>query len=595
MKDRMKQSLIVWVLTFGSMALLGACSQDDSFGPANNHERIPVNFITGQADATNVRTTIDTDGETVWTQDDPIGIFMLKTGQALSATAIAEGADNIKHLATPNTSDATRANFSRADGADPILYPLIGNVDFVAYHPYSPIGTNITTDYEYKISVIPQSTLAEQKNIDVLYSNNVKNKARKREPVALEFTHALTRLVINVKAGSGMVNIDFSGISASLKGFPTTGKLTLADGKIIPDATTNNITPLKWTNAATGHRATFEAILIPQSSGTPGRVVVFTINGKEYTWKIDDNVKFEPAEMNTYNVSVYGDKVTVDGFSIDKWQMGPRLIDTYGSTGIKAKKIKAGTFQMGASATDLEAANNEKPQHWVKLSRDFYISKNPTTNEEFVTFLEKAAIGGYNQEDDYWDAIYRGVILLRGKNTPDGKGLYWYNNTWNLCDDEDPKAPVTNVTWHGANECARWLGGSLPTEAQWEYACRAGTTTPYSYGNTANGDYMWYSDNSSGKIHTVGEKNRNPWGLYDMHGNVAEWCLDRWDGSDNYPQDADTEADAVIDPLVTTGDNYVLRGGGWDSDAASTRSSYRDLAKPDEIRSNIGFRVVYNQ
>ncbi len=153
-------------------------------------------------------------------------------------------------------------------------------------------------------------------------------------------------------------------------------------------------------------------------------------------------------------------------------------------------------------------------------------------------------------------------------------------------------APMIQVTWYGAKAYADWVGGALPTEAQWEYACRAGSETAYSYGDTADGDYMWDSSNSGSQTHKVGEKQPNAWGLYDIHGNVFEWCLDQWDYSENYPSTG-TESDAISDPLVTTGSNRVLRGGSWRSSAADCRSGYRIGNIPGNGNVLYGFRVVF--
>ena len=126
------------------------------------------------------------------------------------------------------------------------------------------------------------------------------------------------------------------------------------------------------------------------------------------------------------------------------------------------------------------------------------------------------------------------------------------------------------------------LDFDLPTEAQWEYACRAGTTTTYGYGNSANGDYMWYGDNSSSQTHAVGEKLPNAWGLYDMHGNVWEWCLD-WSGG----------ALSGNDPVgSSSGSCRVFRGGGWHFNAGYCTSSFRYIDDPSDSDYNIGFRLV---
>jgi formylglycine-generating enzyme required for sulfatase activity len=126
----------------------------------------------------------------------------------------------------------------------------------------------------------------------------------------------------------------------------------------------------------------------------------------------------------------------------------------------------------------------------------------------------------------------------------------------------------------------------LPTEAEWEYACRAGTTTKYSFGDddTQLGDYAWFSKNSRDRTHPVGGKKPNAWGLYDMHGNVWEWCQD-WYGA--YP------SGTVTDPTgATSGSDRVNRGGSWDLTALICRSTHRYGGLNPSIRfSSRGFRV----
>jgi formylglycine-generating enzyme required for sulfatase activity len=126
----------------------------------------------------------------------------------------------------------------------------------------------------------------------------------------------------------------------------------------------------------------------------------------------------------------------------------------------------------------------------------------------------------------------------------------------------------------------------LPTEAEWEYACRAGTATAYSFGDadSALGDYAWYGSNSGNTTHPVGQKKPNAWGLYDMHGNVWEWCAD-WYGS--YP------TGAVTDPQgAASGTSRVLRGGSWFYNPSDCRSANRNGLTPDFRIINLGLRVV---
>ncbi|MCL1837468.1 MAG: formylglycine-generating enzyme family protein [Treponema sp.] len=129
-------------------------------------------------------------------------------------------------------------------------------------------------------------------------------------------------------------------------------------------------------------------------------------------------------------------------------------------------------------------------------------------------------------------------------------------------------------------------GYRLPTEAQWEYACRAGTTTTWFHGNAETGleNYAWYSANSNSKTHEVGKKTANSFGLFDMHGNVWEWC---WDWYGTYPNDTLTDPTGAV-----AGSDRVRRGGCWDSSAAFAGSSSRYLGNPDRRNSHLGFRLV---
>ncbi len=158
------------------------------------------------------------------------------------------------------------------------------------------------------------------------------------------------------------------------------------------------------------------------------------------------------------------------------------------------------------------------------------------------------------------------------------------------------RQPVINVSWSAAQTFCQKLtqltkrGYRLPSEAEWEYACRAGSQAKYSFGNDESqlGNYAWYDGNSIGQTHPVGGKKPNAFGLYDMHGNVWEWCEDRWHS--NY-KDAPTDSKAW---LIGENDNRyrVIRGGSWHADPGSCRSAYRFILPPDARYSVIGFRVV---
>jgi formylglycine-generating enzyme required for sulfatase activity len=146
--------------------------------------------------------------------------------------------------------------------------------------------------------------------------------------------------------------------------------------------------------------------------------------------------------------------------------------------------------------------------------------------------------------------------------------------------------PAISMTQHAANTYCKWLSAKtghfyrLPTEAEWEYACRAGTTTAYSFGDDVSklGDYAWFAGNSDGKYQKVGQKKPNPWGLFDMHGNVAEWTLDQY-SAQGYGAAA---AGVIADPWVkaTTPYPQAVRGGSWQDDPELLRSAARRGSDP---------------
>jgi len=151
---------------------------------------------------------------------------------------------------------------------------------------------------------------------------------------------------------------------------------------------------------------------------------------------------------------------------------------------------------------------------------------------------------------------------------------------------------VERVSWEEAVEFCRKLSAKegrtyrLPAEAEWEYACRAGSQTKWCFGDNQSrlGEYAWYGGNSDHKTHPVGEKKPNAWGLCDMHGNVWEWCSDSW---------GEHPSTAVHDPTgATAGSSRVDRGGSWCDGARNCRSAHRGLDAPEDRDGDLGFRVA---
>ncbi|GCA95934.1 SUMF1/EgtB/PvdO family nonheme iron enzyme [Microcystis aeruginosa] len=216
--------------------------------------------------------------------------------------------------------------------------------------------------------------------------------------------------------------------------------------------------------------------------------------------------------------------------------------------------LPAGQFLMGSPDSDPDAASDEKPQHQVQVN-SFAIGKYPVTQAQYQ------AVMGTNPS-------------------------HFSNNPQNL---------VEKVSWDDAQAFCQKLSQitgktyRLPTEAEWEYACRAGTTTRFYFGDDANqlGDYAWYIGNSQKTTHPVGQKKPNAWGLYDMSGNVWEWCEDNW--HNNYigaPKDGSA---------WLTNDNHsqILRGGAWYYLPYFCRSAFRiSFSRRDGSYNDDGFRVV---
>ena len=153
--------------------------------------------------------------------------------------------------------------------------------------------------------------------------------------------------------------------------------------------------------------------------------------------------------------------------------------------------------------------------------------------------------------------------------------------------------PVENVSWDDVQEFIKKLNKGadnyrLPSDTEWEYACRARTNTKYSFGDEESEleNYGWYNENSGSKTYPVGQKKPNPWGLYDMHGNVWEWVQDRW--HDNY-KDAPSNGSAWEDGNSSS---RIIRGGSWHGNARHCRSADRHRYEPAIRSSSIGFRLL---
>jgi formylglycine-generating enzyme required for sulfatase activity len=259
-----------------------------------------------------------------------------------------------------------------------------------------------------------------------------------------------------------------------------------------------------------------------------------------------------------------------------------------GPLSIETALIPAGTFTMGSPTTEPQRFSVEV-QHQVTLSA-FRMSQHETSNAQFATFLNVKSIGS---NGIYSLGAYPTQALIYANAT---SGLTWTGSQWQPVVGKE-NFPVVNVTWFGASEFATYAGGRLPTEAEWEYACRGNTTTAFSTGaclNNTQANYRWdlpltgcSNTNTTFPNQTQGINTYSPnaCGLYNMHGNLWEWCAD-WYA--NYFTTAQTNPTGP-----STGTGRVIRGGSWIDNALYCRSAARTFITPGSNFNNIGFRLSF--
>ncbi|MEW6745703.1 MAG: formylglycine-generating enzyme family protein [Planctomycetota bacterium] len=256
----------------------------------------------------------------------------------------------------------------------------------------------------------------------------------------------------------------------------------------------------------------------------------------------------------------------------------PSKADKYtNDLGMEFVRIAPGTFAMGSDRGE----DSEKPVHQVTLTKAFFMQATEVTVGQFRTFVADTGYrttaeregGAHVQVDGSWE---------------EKKDAAWDHPYL----EQEETHPVVCVSWHDAVAFADWLSKEtgetfrLPTEAEWEYACRAGSTPLLPWGDSVEGDACWYEKNAAGRTHPVATKRRSAWGLCDMIGNAAEWCADWY--AEGY-----SSSSAVSDPAGPgEGTARVVRGGCWGSVAEDLRASARAGGRPDFRSPLLGFRLV---
>ncbi|MDR0456586.1 MAG: SUMF1/EgtB/PvdO family nonheme iron enzyme [Treponema sp.] len=415
---------------------------------------------------------------------------------------------------------------------------------------------------------------------------------------------------ISPKAGksAGAITIHYEGISGTAY-----SKETAAPSAVGNYAVTFDVAAVKGWNAKSGLYAGTLAIAnqtnpntvaapsatppagevasgakITLASTTSGADIYYTTNGSNPT---TGSAKYTAPFAVTPPVTVKAIAVK-DGMTNSGILTAAYTLASGGGDSVAMVWVPGGTFTMGSPASEPNRYSDET-QHEVTLS-GFYIGKYQVTQDEYEAVMGsnlssfKTAVSGESGtpgklpvERVRW---YDAIVFCNKLSIAEG-----LSPAYSINGSTDPVAWGTvptssNATWNAAAIVSSANGYRLPTEAQWEYACRAGTTTAYNTGAAISDNTGWYSGNSGNKTHQVGLKSANAWGLYDMHGNVWEWG---WDWYGSYTSGAQTDPTGPV-----SGPLRVTRGGGWSDSAGNVRSACRAGNFPNLWGSDLGFRLL---
>jgi formylglycine-generating enzyme required for sulfatase activity len=567
---------ICYILTAVLFVLSGCVRETWFVNP--EEEKVPVLFTSGFEQT--IVTRVGGETGSIWDAADRVGVYMVEHGGALGD--IVDGAENKPYKAATGGSIKT----DLLPDTDTIYYPAADQVNFILYYPY----TTAISGYNYPVDLNDQSV---QEDIDLIYVHDQRPFDRyTKGRVELTFHHQLSKLVFLIGGGSLP---SLSGLTFDIGGVSSQTTFDLSTGLLADLGVGGNETLHALVDTYIGDSVKAEAIVLPMADITATPVPLrILLNGKEYAAILPPVAGFTGIEAGykyVYIVSVSDGSLRLSGVATP-WntvrggeipftpvQPGPTPVPPLPplETEIDMEYIPAGKFMMGSPVSEPGRYSNET-QHEVTLTKGFYMSVYETTNAQYAEFLEAMD----TNEDGYATVNSEELLLATELN------MEWNGDYWEVIPGYEDY-PVAKVSWYAAAAFADWVGGSLPTEAQWEYACRAGSQTAWCFGDDVNdlGDYAWYTGSSNNYLKAVGGKLPNAWGLYDMHGNVLEWCKDWWV--------TDLGSNPVVDPTgAATGVNRTYRDGHYYIQAIDTRSACRNGARPEYSNVNRGFRIVVN-
>lgn len=584
------------------------------------------------SDEVRFSTAITRASKTTWESNDAIGIFMMKSGESLSNSL----ARNIHFRNQGGIFQAT-------DDANKLYYPIGDQpVDFIAYYPRS---SQLSESVYVPLDVSVQD---ETTKLDLLYSSGTKNISRSSQAVPLSFGHKMSRIRLTLKSGEGITPEELSNVQIKVTGMPAQGEFNLSDSSF--RVHTHTVMSIPFRTVSPG--SLYEAILIPVS-GAEGRSLTVETGTQTFSYSLASSDALVSGKSYPYTITLSRSGIEVSKGEVSDWTEGAqssklaRVLKGNNELKLETQFIPAGTFFMGSPAysatnstlvTELNRESSE-PIHRVTLTRNVYLGTFEVTNAQFVRFLNSRGVGAdakgsvsYIKKGTDNTVVTETKAYLQTAKLTTQWGVLWdATKKWYVVPGLENR-PVSQVTWYGAKAFADWVGGFLPTEAQWEYACRgdyankATLQQTYPFGLAMGGKnlysemaqfngtkpYIWSTGETSNftgnTFHTsisptapiaVGSFPPNNYGLYDMHGNVREWCSDWF-----HPSYGETPGLPKTDPkgpnTPQNGTGRVARGGGYNDPSSKCRSAYRaisfdpDDASPDQGGfSFVGFRVLF--